>query len=337
MVLQEKESEKIDYDQYLLKYIPHLKNYKSYSGGEGSAYFINDKFVIKEYSKNFPSRDCEMFGLVFDEYCKEIQQFANEGYSVPKVYSWCKIQNPDISKVYLEDEMPYKYYVLEENIPGRWIYYFFEDPEEMYQTCKEVCSKDEFNNAIGKLFGKKKLKKEILKAYIMDYLKTNQKLESMADGELEKFLTSTYLMAVKGVYSGPDMFRKNILLDGSKLNIVDSRFRDNMGWSDNALIDEYYLLALVDLMEHNKYLDENLLLNSLDKRLYDDSIGKLIEENRKVCASLMQKMLNILNKKLGMRPVKDTLVYEDMASLLSGLFKEDTYKVLSQIPTDFEK
>ena len=206
-----------DYERMLFDLVPHLSEYKSISGGEGTAYFIDEKFVVKEYSKEFYNRNSTGFDLVFNAYCKEMQDFATEGYSVPKIYAWLKVPNDNKSKVYMCEEMPYKYYILEENIPGRWIYYFYEDLEEMYKVCSEVCSKAEFMKAIGTSFGKLKLKREILKAYISDYLNVNTMLESMSDNELEKFIVSTFRMAIWGQYSSPDLFRKNIILGDSKL------------------------------------------------------------------------------------------------------------------------
>ena len=50
----------LNYEQMLFNLLPHLSEYTSYSGGEGAAYFIDDKFIVKEYSKNFRDRD-EMF------------------------------------------------------------------------------------------------------------------------------------------------------------------------------------------------------------------------------------------------------------------------------------
>ena len=59
-----------DYDKMLLQLIPHLSKFKSHVGGEGAAYFIDENFVVKEYSKDFPSRDAEKFDLIFDSYFK---------------------------------------------------------------------------------------------------------------------------------------------------------------------------------------------------------------------------------------------------------------------------
>lgn len=326
-----------DYDKFLFDVIPHLSKFKSHEGGEGSAYFVDRNFVVKEYSKVFPSRDIDKFDLIFDSYCKEMQSFAEEGYSVPRVYSWLKIPNTNKAKVYLGDEMPYKYYVLQENVPGRWIYYFFEDLDEMYITCKNILSKDDFMSAFGDDYGKMPLKHEILKAYISDYIKVNSMLESMGDDQFEKFIVSGYKMAMEGVYSSPDLFRKNVLLTDSRLTLIDNQFRDNAGITSEMDLSDYFVLALVDLIEYNKFTDENLLLNSSDRGLYSVEIAKLLEENRNVCIALTQKMFNILNKKIGVKPIKNPFVYEDIEQMIASTFKEDKDKILPMVQTEFEK
>ena len=324
------------YDAYLLNLIKDLKSFKFCEGSEGFAYFVSDQFVVKEYSKNFPSRNPVLFDSIFDLYCKEIQRFYDEGYTVPKIYSWLKVPNTNKADIYMGKAMPFKYYVLEENVPGRWIYYHYENLNEMYQACKDLCSEDTFSEALINPNGRVRMKKAILKAYISDYIKMNQKLESMSENEFEKFVVSAYKMASCGLYSGPDLFRKNVLVDESRITLIDNRFRDNMGWMKGADIDEYFLLSIIDLMSYNKNVEENLLLNSIDFSLYDESIGKLIRENRAICTALMQKILNTLNKKMQINPVSHTYIYEDIAKMISDTILDDVNQVLPLVQTRFE-
>ena len=324
------------YDRILFDLLPHLSGYKSYSGGEGAAYFIDDNFVVKEYTKNFLKRDPDLFDAIFNEYCTEIQNFSNQGFSVPKIYAWMKIPNLNTEKVRSGDEMEFKYYILEEKIPGRWIYYFHEDLEEMYNVCKNVCSEESFYKAIWIKEGNHKLRKEILMAYISDYLHMNQKLESMADDELEKFIISAYKMAFSGVYSGPDLFRKNVLVGDSRITLIDNRVRDEM-FMDLDEIDDYFLVSLIDLIEYNKFLDNNLLLSLNDCSLYDESVEKLLTENRKVCLALTEKVMNILNKKMGLSPVKNEFIYSDIESMINGTFQDDAEQIIPLIQTEFDK
>ena len=100
-----------EYERMLFDLVPHLSEYKSISGGEGAAYFIDQNFVVKEYAKDFPSRDEKEFDRVFEDYCREIQGFAQEGYSVPKIYAWLKVPNTNKAAYYMGQEMQNKYYI----------------------------------------------------------------------------------------------------------------------------------------------------------------------------------------------------------------------------------
>ena len=78
------------YYEKLLSVIPDLRSYNSACGGEGVAYFLDDKFVVKEYAA---ADDWDMFDQVFDVYCEEMQRYAEMGYKVPKIYAWVKVPN----------------------------------------------------------------------------------------------------------------------------------------------------------------------------------------------------------------------------------------------------
>lgn len=324
------------YDNILLKLIQNLQNFEFIEGGEGFAYIINEQFIVKEYSKKVAGRNPILFDECFDKYCREMQQFADEGLSAPKVYSWLKVPNKDVSEVYVGNSMPYKYYILEENVPGRWIYYFYENFNEMYQTCKYLCSKQEFTDALTRPIGRMKLRKEILKAYISDYITMNKKLEAMSENEFEKFITSAYKMVVHGQHSVPDLFRKNVMVDDARITLIDNRFRDNMERMNCVDIDECFLLSVLELLEYNKYLEDNLLINSIDNSLYDVSIGKLIEENRAVCTALLQKILSILNEKMAIKPVYHSFVYEDIVNKVKQIIHDGASTVLPMVRTSFE-
>ena len=138
--------------------------------------------------------------------------------------------------------MPYKYYILEENVPGRWIYYFYEETDELYKLCENFCSEEEFWDALV-TYRKYSLKKEILKAYIKDYLVVNEQLLTMSDGEFEKFITSAYKMTLACKYSNVDIYRKNILLDADRITLIDNRWRDSLFRSPVEL-DEYFIKPL---------------------------------------------------------------------------------------------
>ena len=70
------------YYSKLINLIPSRKQFKSYAGSEGVAYFVSDKYVLKEYTK---VEDWETFDRFFDLYCSEVQKFANSGMNIAKI------------------------------------------------------------------------------------------------------------------------------------------------------------------------------------------------------------------------------------------------------------
>lgn len=324
-----------EYDTFLYEMVQNLDKYAFHEGSEGRAYFIDNKFVVKEIRYVPPRRVSEQFDSVFDSYCREIQSFAEAGYSVPKIYSWLKLPNAQKNRFLPYKALPYIYYILEEYVPGRWIYYFYEERDELFKLCESFCSRDEFDGALGN-YNQYALRRQILKAYIKDYVMVNEWLESMSDNEFEKFITSAYKMTMSGRFSSIDVYRKNILLDVEKLTLIDSRSKANIGF-DYYGIENYFITPLFEIISYNSYLDDNDFLSSSDKLLYDKEIGKLLAKNRKLCIALTQKMLDIINNKLGMRPIKRAGEVLKIKQIVKETFKEDAEKIMPLIHTDFEK
>ena len=108
----------IDYYGMLLDFIPIRKRYKSYAGSEGIAYFVSPNFVLKEYTK---SDDWESFDKIFECYCSEIQACSRAGMAVSEIYSWVKV--PNMGHYTKGDKNAYQYFILEERVPGRELYF----------------------------------------------------------------------------------------------------------------------------------------------------------------------------------------------------------------------
>ena len=118
--------------QYLLNLIiPFLTNFSSKQGTEGKVFFIGKDIVVKEY---FSKIDCkEILEGGFKKYCEECEEFYKKGYKIPKIFDWTIMSNPDHSG--------FKYYLLEERIPGREL--FFDDMLSFYE--------DNYKNYIEKI------------------------------------------------------------------------------------------------------------------------------------------------------------------------------------------
>lgn len=286
------------YDEYLLSLVPKLRQFPSKSGGEGTAYFIDDKFVVKEMLYKF---DENIFSFVFNDYCAEMQKFAKQGYKVPKIYSWLQI--PNEKKLWTENE--YLYYILEERVPGREIY--FNSVNEIYELCKHLCSKDEFE---GEWINNKftPLLKKIYETYIKDYIETNEKVESMSDADLEKFFDTIFVAADDARYYFPDLNFRNIMIDKDQINLIDLR-----STCDNNLADmkkhvkhEIVIFDLIKVMYNNYELSKIISKNIIS----DHQIINLLEENNKLVKEVFIKSIKLLKNKIEFKNGKSGVIFQ---------------------------
>ena len=232
------------YDALLLSAVLELDKYPSKSGQEGTAYFIDDNFVVKELiTFNNPSLFSNYQN--FENYCKELSEFYEKGYCIPKIYSWTMLP-----KEFFEDgKTPLsfdRYYILEERIHGKELY--IDRESNIYDMCTDFCSKEEFDKAVwtkeGLLF------KKIAETYLGHFIKTNEQVASLSDANLDNFILTDYDMSKNQHYGMVDVHPGNVLFDGTKLTIIDNGFVENLfeGADDSKLApqvlnDLLYLLA----------------------------------------------------------------------------------------------
>lgn len=286
------------YDEYLLSLVPKLRRFPSKSGGEGTAYFVDDKFVVKEMQYKF---DENIFSFVFNDFCAEMQKFANQGYSVPKIYSWLQI--PNEKNLWTENE--YRYYILEERVPGREIY--LSSVKEIYDICKHLCSKDEFEGALINNKSKSLLR-EIYKIFIKDYIDANEKVVSLSNAELEKFFDTIFIAVDDAKYCYPDLYFKNIMIDKDQINLIDLR-----NTSDNNLVDmkkhvkhESVIFDLIKVMYNNYEISKKISKNMIS----DQQIINLIEENNKLVKEIFIKSIKILKKRTEFKNGKSGVIFQ---------------------------
>lgn len=274
-----------DYDKMLLYLIPRLDEYNYSSGVEGKAYFIDDNFVVKVFFDY--SLDSEMF----DCYCQEIQNFANMGLTVPKIYSWCNFQARN--------------YILEERIPGKNVFNF--DVDSVFYRCEKFCSKDEFAQVLKKCdtATKKELLSEIIKQYILEFIETNENLLNMSDANLEKFIDSDYFMTLNSVYSQNDIFPDNVIFDRNKLTIIDNAFVDVKQFYDENSSKVRTLKDIICLFDYNEYVKN---LSHINIELADNYVD-LQNQNEEVCFEALRRFVRKLNEMH--KPVVKIFGYEN--------------------------
>ena len=302
---------KIDYKGMLIDLIPKRKQFKSFAGSEGIAYFVSPKYVLKEYTKNDNWKE---FDEVFDAYCKELQDFSRNGIGIAKVYSWVKV--PNIGHYTKGDKNIYQYFILEERVPGRELYLGYL--EDAFSVVSDLCSEEDFKKAL-KDSGSPSLYKQIVERYVGDYIQMNEFLESLSDNELSKFVEDAYKMYKTGVASYPDLFPHNILVDTQKSSIkmidMHTKTSDDILTPDTA--DSNFIRDLSGLFLYNCF--PNKPGNYLIDRKFDYSnFDDLAKQNTKLSKQIISKMF-ALSGLICEKPLvskKDLAVIEDSLMLM---------------------
>lgn len=326
------------YDAILLGLLSKLDKYPSRSGGDGIAYMIDDKFVVKKIMcSEFP----QSFERVFECYVDEMNDFAFAGLNVPKLYSWIKIENEKrrfFPSPYL---MNYDYYILEERLPGRELY-LSDNFHLLYDCFRSLCSESEYNNVIAFPQTHEVLLKEMIKIYVEDFILINSRLEAMSDNELENLVVGIYKMYDEGKFNEPDVYRRNIMISESdKLGVIDNRCVDRKN-------DEYYLKSvssgeflvheIVNLLSANLSVADNIFTDMI---LNDDSgtceLTNKIKKHERLTSEVMTRIFRIIDKRFGKIDFKNRALYYDMRESLLRLLDEDEARnVLNGINIDFE-
>ncbi len=328
-----KEINQSDYDSILLNSIPILNSLKFSEGSEGRAYFLGD-FVIKTY--DFDMSEGEEFGRIFPLYCQELQNFAELGYKVPKIYSWAKIPTKFGNRTYD------KYYILEERIIGREFYskslidfYKFYKSDMTFRQYSALLNNSKLNEAQHK---------DILSRFLKDYILANEFFNSLPESILAEFISSNFNLAFNGVHSLPDIRSSNILVDfdNQKLTNIDFLLADNIS-NPHSREDLTFdvLFGFMMTFSNNEFADhepidfytQNYTNNSSVSELKD-----LIEKNKKLSKATVQRFIRLMKKYVEISRITDPnklkIIYSNLSRFLS---QEDSLEIIKEIPTSFEK
>ena len=270
----------IDYNKILLDLISIRKKFKSYAGSEGVAYFVSDKYVLKEYTKIV---EWDEFDKFFNLYCSEVQSFANRGLNVAKIYSWVKI--PNIGFYTSGDKNKNSYFILEERVKGRELYTGYL--EDAYALASDLCSVEEFESAIkNERFDD--LYREIIKRYLSDYIEMNEFLDGLSDAELLRFLESAYSMYKDGVVSYPDLFPHNILVNDNQMRMIDMHIKSVDDVLDLNDLDSAFIRDVLSLFLYNSF--PNMPEKYLKDRKFDYSeFESYSKKNRELTKRLIAR------------------------------------------------
>ena len=323
-----------NYYEMLLNVIPYLGTYKRMSGGEGVAYFIDENFVVKEYLE---SDNWGVFDRVFELYCKEMKTYAEMGFNVPKIYAWMKLPN---MKHYSHGEAnKNRYYILEERVKGRNLYYGFL--EEFYPECLSKFDKPIFLDIVQNPNDYPYEYDEIVKMYLKDYIEMNEFLESMPEDELASLIVSAYQMHMTGKHLEPDLYPCNVFVDRNDFTIIDPHIytsADERTKTEEAMKNQF-VRNLMNLFLYNdnvRDLENAVTYNVNAENKRDYSYYK--RKNKKIAKAVIEKVVKIMNKYCDSPVVTDPRTYMfAFTTIKSFLGMKDASEAMAEIKTTFEK
>ncbi len=309
----------LEYDNLLLSLIPQVSKMKYKSGSEGVAYFVDENFVIKEISFCFENDESDKYINSFNLFCQEIKGFFDKGFAVPQIYSWVGLKDCDNSV---------NFYILQERVKGEHLFEIYL--EDIFYHCSNFCGIDEFNEALKNRSGS--LYQKIVETHLKHFIETDEKLLSMSDVELERYILSHYGMIKTRQYSWVDVHSGNVLFDGNKLTIIDNSFALNNPNIQYRNAKSLVLTDTIDIfLDHAEFLD---FVNE-DYLKQFDSFGSLIIQNKNIAAEALKRFINKINYVV--EPViKSKAEYVVMRYELKKLFgTQKTEELLSEVQKEF--
>ena len=318
---------KKDYMPLIYDAITDLKRYRSVSGSEGVVYFLNDKFVLKEYVN---IDDPELFEVVFDKYCKEFQMLSNNGFMLPKVYAWLPFVN--MSYYMGKSKNKHRYFILEERVKGRELY--VGEIEDAFHLIKDVCSDADFKKVMRGYYmdqidsGMIPLWDEIVERYFGDYIVMNSMLEAMPQAEFDKFLIQAYKMYTDGEYLYPDLFPHNILVDEKRgLTIIDPLMTSSLN-EGNGVDSSDYAKDVLSLFVYNTFVNKPRKCVAERVEL-SSKLKELSSENEKLTKAVLTRVLE--STRLNIGDLTKTLKREDKVfseHVLKTILKQENVEEL---------
>ncbi len=316
-----------NYNEMLLNAIPFLKSLPNKSGGEGTAYFLDDKFIIKKYNY---SQNWRYFDYAFEEYCEELMRYADLGYNIPKIYAYLKL--PNVNYYTGRDKNLNNYYILEERKEGRHLFAGYLS--EMYPLVQDVFDYRQYKTVLANPDEHLDDFKELVKIFIKDYIKMNEIIEAMPEDELGSFVLELYKMYMEGEHSVPDVHPSNVLYDGKGLSIIDNIM--TFGYYKNkskSAVREDFVRDLLNLFYYNNQIFDlsHGALFGLGKKTSVD-FSYLKRKNYKVCKAAIIKTVNVMNKYCDNPEITSAKARLALFSALDNVLKkDDNLQVLNQL------
>lgn len=276
----------------LMSAIPMLPQFPTKAGNEGQIFYVSNDVIVKKYFSKI-DRPEVLCGL-FDNYCKECEEFCKKGYKIPKIYAWTMISRAD--------HTGFDYYLLEEKFPGREL--FLSNIMKMFdKSFHDHVQEQVFNDVVKNPERDAKLYEKILSSYVHDFIEMNEQIESMADKDIENFLEGIYNMFVDCNYAVPDVHARNVLFHQGKLNLIDlylEHDREAHSAMKMTPAENLLLARMIMLFKYNgelkkfktkdfnlAFINEDIDFNGV---LCTEALKKIIRAGKRICEFSANKM-----------------------------------------------
>lgn len=320
-----------DCDSILLALIPYLKKCPSKSGSEGTAYFVDDRFVVKKYHNE---KKWIVLGDIFESYCREVQMFGEKGYSVPKIYSWVKVpikhhwlleSKNDESYYYTHD-----YYVLQEKAEGREVY--LNKLDDVYSLVEGNFKPNRFGRVLKSPQKFTEEYEHLLSTYIRDFIRVNTFIENMSETEMDHFVSSIHGMYLDGYFSTPDIHSSNVIFDGNHFTIIDNYMYRRPARS--TIIDfeaeDFVVNRILLMLRTNKKV--RLYGRQFDKIAESEIVHGLVDENKIICTESAKKIFESIRRVLG-KPLENPRAIAEAKNQLTSIIGAENAKQTTEILT----
>lgn len=313
------------YDNLLLSVVFDLDQFPKKSGYEGTAYFIDDNFVVKE---SLGSQERGAFHTYenFENYCKELCAYHKQGFCVPKIYSWTMLPKnlfKERNGVSFD-----RYYILEERVKGKTL--LTDHVCDSFDCSAKFCSKKDFESAVLSKQGE--LYKKIVECYLKNCIKINEQLEVLPKDKIEKFVLSDYQMMKNSKFGAVDMHNSNVMFDGENLTIIDNSFADNMYLQFND--EKIRAIAMKDMLRLISNNSNGLMVSSMMAYKFRE-FQQIHDKYSKVCKEVVSKFVDVTNDTLSPKFSQDFEYFNSRDFIKLILDGSDEKEVLEKLQKDF--
>ena len=319
-------------------FIAKSESYPHIEGGEGCAFFIpgdgGEEFVLKKFTKLFINAS------TLDNYFLDAEKFGNICYSAPKIYSWARIQKTT-PKYTLHQG-----YLLQERIKGRELY--CRGIREFYKQNNCGFNETEFNDIMK--FEVKNASKffQIFNEFLRDYINIGNIItKKLSEKDIAVAINDVLYMYQNSHIGSPDIHPTNVLLDeNNRLRIIDNSLDYAGNWCARTATD-FVVSSFIEKLfwfqrELNLYSKNRIFRNGdyiiKQQSLHDKVTDELLDEENRVTATAMIKILKVINMCLEDPTVSNRALLESIATSIK-LYVGDKYasSVINEIQTKFEK